>query len=72
MKRFACIALTMMLLVAATAGTCGAALSEANPQDAQSASARWIDTEGTADTPEAKALRQRIGELFTRAEGTMN
>ena len=40
--------------------------------DAQAASARWIDTEGTADTPEAIALRQRIGTLFQRAEGTMN
>ncbi len=41
-------------------------------KDAQTASARWIDTEGTADTPEAMALRERIGDLFTRAEGTMN
>ncbi|MBE6920335.1 MAG: ATP-dependent DNA helicase RecG [Ruminococcaceae bacterium] len=41
-------------------------------KDAQAASARWIDTEGTADTPEAIALRQRIGTLFQRAEGTMN
>ena len=41
-------------------------------KQAQAASARWIDTEGTADTPEAKALRERIGDLFTRAEGTMN
>ena len=41
-------------------------------KDAQAASARWIDTEGTADTPEAIALRQRIGTLFTRADGTMN
>lgn len=41
-------------------------------KDAQAASARWIDTEGTADTPEGRALRDRIGELFTRAEGTMN
>ncbi|MBQ7801269.1 MAG: ATP-dependent DNA helicase RecG [Oscillospiraceae bacterium] len=41
-------------------------------QDAQAASAEWIDAEGTADTPEAIALRERIGELFTRAEGTMN
>ena len=38
-------------------------------KDAQKASARWIDT---ADTPEAAALRSRIGELFRRAEGTMN
>ena len=41
-------------------------------RDAQQASADWIDAEGTADTPEAKALRARIGELFARAEGTMN
>ena len=41
-------------------------------KDAQEASARWIDAQGTAQTPEAKALRERIGELFRRAEGTMN
>ncbi len=41
-------------------------------KDAQAASAAWIDTEGTATTPEGIALRSRIGELFTRAEGTMN
>ena len=41
-------------------------------KDAQSASAQWIDTEGTADSPEANALRERIGDLFARAEGTMN
>ena len=41
-------------------------------KDAQAASAKWIDTQGTADTPEAKALRERIGELFRRADGTMN
>jgi len=41
-------------------------------KDAQAASAQWIETEGTADTAEAKALRQRIGQLFQRAEGTMN
>ena len=41
-------------------------------KQAQEASARWIDTEGTADTPEGIALRSRIGELFRRAEGTMN
>ena len=41
-------------------------------KDAQAASAQWIDLEGTADTPEADALRQRIGDLFFRAEGTMN
>ncbi len=41
-------------------------------QEAQAASAAWIDTEGTADTPEAMALRDRIGTLFTHAEGTLN
>jgi len=41
-------------------------------KDAQAASARWIDTEGTADTPEGIALRSRIAGLFERAEGTMN
>ncbi len=41
-------------------------------KEAQQASADWIDREGTADTPEGRALRARIGELFTRAEGTMN
>ena len=41
-------------------------------KDAQAASAAWIDTEGTADTPEGIALRHRIGDLFARAEGTMN
>ena len=41
-------------------------------KDAQAASAAWIDAEGTADTPEGIALRERIGDLFQRAEGTMN
>ena len=41
-------------------------------KDAQAASAQWIDAEGTSDSPEAIALRERIGELFLRAEGTMN
>ena len=41
-------------------------------KQAQQASARWIDTEGTADTPEAQNLRCRIGTLFLRAQGTMN
>ena len=39
---------------------------------AQQASADWIDAYGASDTPEAKALRQRIGDLFARSEGTMN
>ena len=41
-------------------------------KDAQTASAEWIETYGTSDAPEAQALRSRICELFTRAEGTMN
>ena len=41
-------------------------------KDAQAASAGWIETYGTSDTPEAQALRSRIGELFQRADGTMN
>jgi len=41
-------------------------------KDAQAASARWIEESGTSDAPEAVALRARIGELFARAEGTMN
>ena len=41
-------------------------------KDAQEASARWIDESGTSDAPEVLALRSRIGELFQRAEGTMN
>ena len=39
---------------------------------AQAASAQWIDNHGAEDTPEAIALRQRIGILFQRSEGTMN
>ena len=41
-------------------------------KQAQEASANWIDTEGTADTAPAKALRERIAELFRRSQGTMN
>ncbi len=41
-------------------------------KDAQAASAQWIDSFGTADTPEAQALRSRISQLFARSEGTMN
>jgi len=41
-------------------------------KQAQQASKDWIDLHGTEDTPEALALRQRIGELFLRAENTMN
>lgn len=39
---------------------------------AQQASADWIDAYGASDTPEANALRERIGDLFARSEGTMN
>ena len=39
---------------------------------AQQASRDWIESFGTSDTPEAKALRRRIAILFQRAEGTMN
>ncbi len=41
-------------------------------KDAQQASAQWIEEFGTTDSPEAAALRERIGDLFARAEGTMN
>ena len=41
-------------------------------KQAQAASAQWIDAFGAGDSPEATALRQRIGALFQRAEGTMN
>ena len=41
-------------------------------KEAQQASADWIDSHGTSDAPEAAALRDRIAELFQRAEGTMN
>ena len=41
-------------------------------KEAQQASAEWIDEYGSSDLPEAKALRERIGDLFQRAEGAMN
>ena len=41
-------------------------------KDAQAASVEWIEAYGTSDSPEASALRRRIGELFARAQGTMN
>ncbi len=41
-------------------------------KQAQQASAQWIDKEGSAATAEAEALRRRIGELFLRAQGTVN
>ena len=41
-------------------------------KEAQTASAQWIEENGTSDRPEAQALRNRIGELFRRSEGTMN
>jgi ATP-dependent DNA helicase RecG len=39
---------------------------------AQQASSHWIEHHGAEDTPEARALRARIGTLFERSEGTMN
>lgn len=41
-------------------------------KQAQAASAAWIEANGDSDAPEAVALRERIGDLFQRAEGTMN
>ena len=41
-------------------------------KEAQAASAAWIDAHGSEGTPEANALRSRIGELFRRSQGTMN
>ena len=41
-------------------------------KQAQEASADWIDTAGTADTPEGIALKARIAGLFQRSQGTMN
>ena len=41
-------------------------------KQAQEASEAWIEQEGTADTAPAKALRERIAELFRRSQGTMN
>ena len=39
---------------------------------AQKASVQWIEGMGTADTPESRALRSRIRQLFERSQGTMN
>ena len=41
-------------------------------KQAQQASAQWIEDEGSAATSEAEAMRRRIGELFLRAQGTVN
>ena len=41
-------------------------------KEAQAASAAWIDDHGTDDTPEARALRSRIADLFRRTQGTFN
>lgn len=41
-------------------------------KQAQEASAQWIEQWGDSDAPEAQELRRRVGELFSRAEGTMN
>ena len=39
---------------------------------AQEASVRWIEEWNTKETPESRALYRRIGQLFDRAEGTLN
>ena len=41
-------------------------------KQAQQASADWIDSQGTENTPEGKALRQRIAALFAAGYGSMN
>ena len=41
-------------------------------KQAQEASAQWIEQWGDSDDPEAQELRRRVGELFSRSEGTMN
>lgn len=41
-------------------------------KQAQQASSQWINAHGSEDTPEARALRSRIRELFNRSQGTMN
>ena len=41
-------------------------------KQAQNASVEWIETMGTANTPESVALRSRIAQLFARSQGTMN
>ena len=41
-------------------------------QQAQQAAVTWIDTQGTGNTPEAEALRRRIGALFREGSPAMN
>ncbi len=41
-------------------------------KQAQEASKEWVERFGQSDTPEARALRERVAVLFARAEGTMN
>lgn len=41
-------------------------------KQAQQAAKDWIESCGISDAPEAQALRERICDLFERAEGTMN
>ena len=41
-------------------------------KQAQEASKYWIERFGTSQTPESQALRERIAQLFSRNEGTMN
>ncbi len=39
---------------------------------AQQASKSWMESAGAAEASESAALRERIGELFRRADGTLN
>ena len=41
-------------------------------QQAQQAAAAWIEHQGTEDSPQAEALRERIAKLFSQADGAMN
>ncbi|MBO5502032.1 MAG: substrate-binding domain-containing protein [Clostridia bacterium] len=52
MKHLVCMVLTMMMLVAATAGFCGAALSESPAQDAQPTSGSWAQINQSMERPD--------------------
>ena len=41
-------------------------------QQAQQAAAAWIEHQGTEDSSQAEALRERIAKLFSQADGAMN
>ena len=41
-------------------------------KQAQEASSVWIESHGSEVSPESQALRNRIKELFIRADGTLN